>query len=114
VRLLGTGPGRRVERPPAVGQSDQPGPPVGRIGDPLDVAVPLEVGDDLAHRLGRDVGVPGQVGDPRAPLLVYVLEDRQVGRVDRTVPDRGQPALDVPLAGRVRVAQQLADPAPVA
>ena len=53
-------------RPAFVGEHDQPGAGVVRVGSPLDVALRDELIDQLGCGLPGDVEVFGQLGDGRA------------------------------------------------
>jgi len=49
-------------RPAARREADELGPAVARVGDPLDVAVTLQGGHHLRHRLTRDAQVDSEAG----------------------------------------------------
>ena len=80
----------RVDLAAAGRRADELGTAVGGVGDALDVAVALEVGDELGHRLLRDLGPLGQHADPGA-LVVEELEDVAVRRAHVGVPALGEP-----------------------
>jgi len=67
---------------PLLGQCDQFGPPVGRVGAADEVAHSFELVDELAHRLRGHVRALGQVGEPRT-VRRDLPEYRGVGRLLR-------------------------------
>jgi len=79
--------------PAPLGEEDQAGTPVARIGSTLDVAVLFEVVDQVAHRLFGDLGAFGELGEARA-LRLDVLEDRGVGGADVVEASLGQALCD--------------------
>ena len=90
---------------PARRGADELGAAVGRVGDALDVAVGLEVGDELRHRLLGHLRAGGEHADARAGV-VEELQHVAVRVADLAVAVRRQP-LDQLLAERAeRLAQQ--------
>ena len=80
-------------------------PPVVRIGNALDVAVLLEVGDELGHPLLRHLRPLGEDSDARAGV-VQVLEHVAMRVANRRVPALGE-LRDQRLAHRAeRLAQE--------
>jgi hypothetical protein len=78
--------------PAALGQPDQPGPPVVGIGLPPHVAPPLEVRDRLRRRLLRHPEPLGERADRPCPAD-EVLEDHAVGEPQVSHPVGPDPPL---------------------
>ena len=78
---------------------------VGRVGHALDVAVALQVRDELGHRLLGDARPLGEHADARA-RVVEVLEDEAVRRPDLLVAGGGEPVDEHVVDDAQRLAQQ--------
>ena len=73
------GGGRGAQLFAAVGEHHQPGPGVGRVGFPRDVASCLQLVDEGARRLLGHPGLLGEIGDADA-LAVEALADPALGQ----------------------------------
>ena len=73
----------------ALGDLDEPGPGVARVGNPADVARALELVHEETRRLLSDLGPFGQVGDPGA-VRVDAGEHPPLGGGDVAEAGRGQ------------------------
>ncbi len=62
-------PGDRDDGVTLVGEADEAGAGIARVGDPFDVAVLLELVDEVAGRGLGDLGGLGELGQPRAGVV---------------------------------------------
>lgn len=88
------------------GETDDLGPPVGGVGDALDVAGHLQVANQLAHGLLGDLRGNRHVDHPGA-VLSDVLEDLGMGGPNGVVPTGRQPLDDGAVHCPVAVIQKV-------
>ena len=93
-----------IDFPAARRQSYPLCPAIIWIRNALNVAMFGEVRHQLPHRLYRDVGMPGQVGDSGALIVIDVFEDRQMRWTNRRMPIRGEALFNKANARRVWIA----------
>ena len=88
---------------PTVGEHDELGPAIGRIGPTLHIAQVLEFVHEFAHGLRGDVGHAGQIGEPAA----VGLDLREDGGVRRLLREAGpdHPFDDLEAEQAVRLTQ---------
>ena len=97
------GDGEHLAAP--LGRVDELGPAVARVRDALDVAVLLEVGDELGHRLLADLCAFGEHAHA-GPVVVEELEDVPVREADLRVPALLEPPHELVAHGPERLPQQ--------
>ncbi|OLT09765.1 hypothetical protein BJF78_06010 [Pseudonocardia sp. CNS-139] len=89
LHLRHGGRGQRDHRPPALGDPDQPGARVGRIGHPFHVAGAFQLVHEEPGRLLGDLRLLGELGEPAA-VRPDPLEHAGLRRGHVVVPGGGQ------------------------
>jgi hypothetical protein len=97
-----------VDGATAGGGADELGAAVGGVGNAFDVAVLLQVRDELGHRLLGDLGACCELAHSGA-VVVEEGEDIAVGRADRCVSSFGDTPVQFLVADPVRLTQEEAE-----
>jgi hypothetical protein len=98
----------RVDLVAERGCPDELGAAVSGVGHPFDVAVALEVRDELGHGLLGDLRPPGELADSRA-LGIEELQHVAVRRADLGMPPFGEPVVQQLVAAADGLAEQHAE-----